>query len=153
MAKRPPEITWQDKAILVTIPIVVFGIFIIGNFLSKDLTVSDAFSQNLPKGFVRDGGVITQLFPPTTDTATPTQECRVRSRDGSVEFTFRYTIQGSSTMDLKIGHPIQFYGEYTFDAKGGVVAVPYKGKSGRMAGWAVYDNKRFLHKDEENGDL
>ena len=53
--KRPPELTWQDKAILVAIPLVVFTIFMLANYLSQGLTVADAFEQKLRCRCARQG--------------------------------------------------------------------------------------------------
>lgn len=81
--KRPPELTWQDKAILVAIPLVVFTIFMLANYLSRDLTVADAFEQKLVDVDVRDGGNIMQVYPVV---ATDTVSCRVKTRDGKIDF-------------------------------------------------------------------
>jgi len=148
VSKRPPELTGQDKAILVVIPIVVLVIFILANHLSKDLTVADAFEQRLPKAQVRDGGTITEILPVPAEASGPVQLCRLRALNGTHEFTFQYNVQGSDSMRLEVGKPIQFYGEYVSDPKGGVLQVPFKGKSGRMSGWAVYENHRYYSLDE-----
>ncbi|MBF0498636.1 MAG: DUF3465 domain-containing protein [Candidatus Riflebacteria bacterium] len=154
MSKAPPELTWQDKAILVVIPIVVFVIFILANYVSKDLTVSDAFEQKLPKAQVRDAGTIIELSGESSPGSHSVQLCRLRSRDGLHDFTFQYNIQGSDTMKLEVGRLMQFFGEYKFDAKGGILEVPFKGKSGRMSGWAVYENRRYYaHADDKSNDL
>ena len=154
MSKAPPELSWQDKAILIVIPIVVLIIFFAANYLTKDLTVQDAFSQRLPKVSVRDSGNITELIPSPKVATGATQVCRLRSKDSPHEFTFIYNVQGSETMNLEVGRYIQFFGEYRFDEKGGVLEVPYKGKSGRYSGWAVYENHRYYsHVDEEKGNL
>ena len=63
MSKSPPELTWQDKAILVAIPVVVFTIFILANYFSQDLTVNEAFQQELAVAEVRDGGSVIQIYP------------------------------------------------------------------------------------------
>lgn len=153
MSKHPPELTWQDKAILIVIPIVVFAVFLLANYLSKDLTIAEAFANKMPKTIIRDAGSITELIP-ADPTATATQLCRLRSREGDVDFTFRYNVQGTATMNLQIGRIVQFFGEYKYDAKGGVVEVPFKGKSGRITGHAVYENRRYFgHGDEQKGDL
>ncbi len=149
VSKRPPELTWQDKAILVAIPIVVFTIFILANYFSQDLTVADAFDQQLPEAEVRDGGNIVQLYP---QTATDTISCRLKSRDNRVEFDFNYQVTGSETIKFQVGRLVQFFGRYKFDPRGGSVTTPYKGKSGRMNGWAIYENFRYAPKEEaENG--
>ncbi len=151
VTKRPPELTWQDKAILVAIPIVVFTIFILANYFSQDLTVADAFEQQLPEAEVRDGGNIIQLYQ---QVATDTVSCRLKSRDNRIEYDFHYQITGSETLKLEVGRLVQFYGKYKFDARGGAVTTPYKGKSGRLNGWAIYENHRYSPKDEnENGGL
>ena len=152
MSKKSPVLTWQDKAILIVIPLVVFAIFIFANYLSKDLTINDVFTQKLDKAMVRDSGTITELFS-SAGIASPTQKCRVRSRDGETDFTFVYHIQGSDTMNLQVGRLIQFYGEYRYDNQGGMINVPFKGKSGRHTGWAVYENKRYFALGEENDNL
>lgn len=141
MTKKPPEMTWQDKAILVAIPIVVFTIFILANHFSKDVTIADAVSQKLPDVIVRDGGHITQIYP---QTATDTISCRLMARDNKTQFDFRFVITGSETMHLQVGRLIQFYGKYKYNQKGGLVTAPFKGKSGRTTGWAVYENHRYL---------
>jgi len=143
-----PELTWQDKAILITIPVVVLAIFVFANYIGQDATLSDAFQQKMPKVVVRDAGLITSLIPPDL-VATNTQKCRLRSRDGQTEFTFNYHVQGSGTMNLAVGRQIQFYGEYTYDPQGGTLDVPFKGKSGRFSGWAVYENKRYFSTDDD----
>ena len=145
MSKRPPELTWQDKAILVAIPIVVFTIFILANYFSQDLTVADAYEQQLPDSEVRDGGNIVQIYP---QTATDTVGCRLKSRDNRVEYDFNYKITGSETFHFEVGRLVQFYGKYKYDPKGGNVTTPYKGKSGRMNGWAIYENHRYSPKDD-----
>jgi hypothetical protein len=109
VSKRPPELTWQDKAILIAIPIVVFTIFILANYFSQDLTVAAAFEQQLPEAEVRDGGNIIQLYP---QTATDTVSCRLKSRDNSIEFDFTYQITGSETIKFEVGRLVQFFGNY-----------------------------------------
>lgn len=145
MSKRPPELTWQDKAILVAIPIVVFTIFILANYFSQDLTVADAFEQQLPEAEVRDGGNVVQVYPLI---ATDTISCRLKARDGRNEFDFNFSVTGSETIKFEPGRLVQFYGKFRYDQKGGSVTAPYKGKSGRMTGWAIYENKRFTAKDD-----
>lgn len=140
MSKRPPELTWQDKAILVAIPIVVFTIFILANYFSQDLTVADAFEQQLPETEVRDGGNVIQLYP---QVATDSVSCRLKTRDNRAEFDFTYKITGSETIKFEVGRQVQFFGQYKYDPKGGSVVTPYKGKSGRLNGWAIYENHRF----------
>lgn len=148
VSKQTPDLTWQDKAILVTIPVVVLAIFVFANYIGQDANLSDAFQQKMPKVVVRDAGLITSLIPPDP-VATGTQRCRLRSRDGQTEFTFSYHVQGSATMNLAVGRQIQFYGEYKYDPQGGTLDVPFKGKSGRLSGWAVYENKRFFSTDDD----
>jgi len=150
VSKKPPELTWQDKAILVVIPVVVFVIFILANYLSEDQNVSSAFEKKMEKVVVRDGGKIMELIPPE-QWASGTQKCILRSRDGKVDFGFIYNIQGSATMKFEIGKLIQFYGEYKYNTKGGNVEVPFKGKSGQWVGWAVYENRRYYSHQEANG--
>jgi hypothetical protein len=147
LSKKPPELTWQDKAILIAIPIVVFTIFILANYFSQDLTVMSAFEQQLPKAQVRDGGHIVKIYP---QTATDTVSCRLKSREANFEYDFVYNVTGSETMRLELGRLVQFFGEYTYDQKGGKVDAPFKGKSGRLTGWAIYENHRFTPKEEED---
>lgn len=150
MSKRPPEMTWQDKAILVVIPIVVLIIFVVANYLGQDLNVADAIAQKLPKTQVRDAGLVTEILPVERIASQTIQRCKLRTREGSQEFLFQYHQQGSETMDLQVGRLVQFYGEFRFDAiHNGILDVPYKGKSGRMSGWAVYENRRYYSHDED----
>ncbi|GAB4279130.1 MAG: hypothetical protein Kow0029_22870 [Candidatus Rifleibacteriota bacterium] len=146
MSKKPPELTWQDKAILIAIPIVVFTIFILANYFTQDLTVLGAFEQQLPKAQVRDGGTIIQVYP---QVATDSISCRLKARDSNHEYDFIFNITGSETMRFEVGRLVQFYGEYTYDPKGGKVEAPFKGKSGRMTGWAIYENRRYLPKEQD----
>lgn len=148
MSKKPPELTWQDKAILIAIPIVVFTIFILANYFSQDLTVNGAFDQQLPKAQVRDGGNIVKVY---SQVATDTLSCRLKSRDSNFEYDFDYKITGSETIRFELGRLVQFFGEYTYSPQGGKVAAPFKGKSGRMTGWAIYENQRFTAKEEADG--
>lgn len=148
MSKRPPELTWQDKAILVAIPIVVFTIFILANYFSQDLTISGAFEQQLPEAEVRDGGNVIQIYP---QVATDSVSCRLKTRDNLNEFDFVFSITGSDTIKFEPGRLVQFFGKYNYNPKGGVVTAPYKGKSGRMTGWAIYENHRFTAKEDEEG--
>ncbi|KAF1081327.1 MAG: hypothetical protein GQF41_2133 [Candidatus Rifleibacterium amylolyticum] len=150
MSKRPPELTWQDKAILVAIPIVVFTIFILANYFSQDLTVAAAFEQKLPEAEVRDGGNIVQVYP---QVATDSVSCRIKTRDNLAEFDFTYNITGSETIRFDVGRLVQFYGQYIYDHRGGHVYAPYKGKSGRMTGWAIYENQRYTAKGDEDNQL
>jgi hypothetical protein len=149
LSKRPPELTWQDKAILVAIPIVVFTIFILANYFSQDLSVPDAYAQQLPKALVRDGGNIVQVYP---QTATDSAMCRLRARDNKTEYDFIFNITGSETIQFEVGRLLQFYGEYEYDMKGGKVTAPYKDKdkSGRMIGWAIYENHRYVPQNEKD---
>lgn len=149
MSKKPPELTWQDKAILIAIPIVVFAIFILANYFSQDLNVMGAFEQQLPKAQVRDGGHIVKVYP---QTATDTVSCRLKSREANFEFDFAYTITGSETMRFELGRLVQFFGEYTYNPQGGKVEAPFKGKSGRLTGWAIYENQRYTAKEEEESN-
>lgn len=138
--KRPPELTWQDKAILITIPVVVFTIFILANYLGQDATVEDAFASQLKSIEVRDGGIIKQIYP---QTATDSIRCRLESKEKTIQYDFVYNITGSETLKLEVGRMIQFYGRYEYDQNGGVVTTPYKGKSGNYDGWAIYGNNRY----------
>ncbi len=150
VSKRPPELTWQDKAILIAIPLVVFTIFILANYMSQDLSVADAFDQQLPLAEVRDGGNVIQVYPVV---ATDSVSCRLKSRDNNVEYDMVFNVTGSDTIQFELGRPVQFYGQYRYDPRGGVVNAPYKGKSGRMTGWVIYENRRFIPKEEkEDGD-
>ena len=151
MSKRPPEVTWQDKAILVVIPLVVLVIFILANYMTQDNTVSVAFTEKLPKTEVRDSGSIEEVFPTEIASGTQIQKCRIRSRDGQVVFHLEYHVVGSQTMNLQVGRQIQVFGEYQYDLTGGKVVLPYKGKSGQKLGWAVYENKRFQPTEAESG--
>ena len=146
MSKKPPELTWQDKAILIAIPIVVFTIFLVANYFSQDLDVASAYEQQLPKVEVRDGGNVIQVYPAV---ATDSVSCRLKSRTGNVEYDFIFNMTGSETMKFEIGRLVQFYGQYTYDPKGGKVEAPFKGKSGRMTGWAIYENHRFVPEETE----
>jgi len=148
VSKKPPELTWQDKAILIAIPIVVFTIFILANYFSQDLTVNGAFDQQLPKVQVRDGGNIVKVYP---QVATDTLSCRVKSRDSNLEYDFDYKITGSETIRFELGRLVQFFGEYTYSPQGGKVVAPFKGKSGRMTGWAIYESHRYTPKEEADG--
>lgn len=150
MSKRPPELTWQDKAILVAIPIVVFTVFILANYFSQDLTVASAFEQKLPEAEVRDGGNVVQVYP---QVATDSVSCRIKGRDNLTEYDFTYKITGSETISFDIGRLVQFYGQYNYDHRGGHVYAPYKGKSGRMTGWAIYENQRYTAKEDEENQL
>lgn len=145
--KKAPALTWQDKAILITIPVVVFTIFIVANYVGQDPTVEEAFESQLSKVVVRDGGIITQVYP---QTATDTVKCRLAAKDKGVQYDFVYNITGSETLALEVGRQIQFYGEYDYSTTGGTVTTPYKGKSGRWDGWAIYGNNRYLPKTPEN---
>lgn len=147
MGKRPPELTWQDKAILITIPGIVLLIFVVSNYLIQDVSVSEAFTQQLSQVEVRDVGNIVQLIPSDADDGS-TQKCRLRSLDGRTEFTFIYNVQASETMPLEIGRTIQFYGRYRYDQHGGTVEAPYREKDGGFLGWAVYGNRRYAPEEE-----
>ncbi len=138
--KRPPEFSWQDKAILISLPVVVLLIFILTNYYSQDLTVDDAFSGQVSEVNVRDRGRIIQIYP---QTATDSLRLKLKSMDGVREFDFVYVNLASETMKPELGGIIQFFGQYKYDVKGGVVTVPYKGKSGQYEGWAVYGKTRF----------
>lgn len=138
--KRPPELSWQDKAILITIPVVVFTIFILTNYFSQDLTVKDALDSKLSKVNVRDKGIIIQVYQ---QTSTDRVKCRLKDSNSPAEYDFVYNITGSETLKLEVGRAIQFYGQYSYDQRGGTVTTPYKGKSGRYDGWAIYGNSRY----------
>ncbi len=138
--KRPPEFSWQDKAILISLPIVVFTIFILTNYFSRDPSIEDAFNGQLKEISVRDGGRIIQLY---NQTATDSVRFRMKTLNGLRDFDFVYVISASETMRPELGGIVQFYGQYNYDSKGGVVTVPYKGKSGQYEGWAVYGKNRF----------
>lgn len=152
MSKRPPELTWQDKAILIVIPVVVLVIFVLANYLTQDNTVSVAFAEKLPKTEVRDSGSIEEVLPVEVASGTQIQRCRIRSRDGQVLFTLEYHVVGSETMNLQVGRQIQIFGEYRYDPTGGKVVFPYKGKSGQKLGWAVYENHRYHATEDQPKD-
>lgn len=138
--KRPPEFSWQDKAILISLPIVVLAIFILTNYFSKDPSIEDAFNGQLKDISVRDGGRIIQVYDKT---ATDSVRFRMKTLSGLRDFDFVYVLSASETMKPELGGIVQFYGQYSYDAKGGVVTVPYKGKSGQYEGWAVYGKNRY----------
>lgn len=139
--KRPPALSWQDKAILITIPIVVLLIFILGNYYTQDPTIEDAAASQLVGINVRDGGVVTQLYQ---QTATDSIKFRVKSINSNTEYDFTYNITGSETFKVEAGKRIQFYGQYNYDPRGGTVTTPYKTKSGRYDGWLIYNNNRYM---------
>ncbi|NCB40253.1 MAG: DUF3465 domain-containing protein [Erysipelotrichia bacterium] len=150
VSKSPPELTWQDKAILVAIPVVVFTIFILANYFSQDLTVNEAFQQELAVAEVRDGGSVIQIYP---QVATDSVSCRLKTRESNTEFDFVFQITASETIKFEVGRLVQFYGQYKHSPKGGTVTSPYKGKSGRMSGWAIYENHRYSAKEEADNSL
>ena len=145
MSKRPPELTWQDKAILAAIPLVVFTIFILANHFSQDTTVITAFEQKMTEAVVRDSGNVIQIYP---ENATDTIRTRLKTRDAQHEFDFIFTQTASESINFEMGRNIQFYGEYNYDEQGGTVTAPYRGKSGRMTGWVIYDSQRYAPRDE-----
>ena len=138
--KRPPEFSWQDKAILFSLPVVVLVIFILTNYYTQDPTVSDAFESQLNQINVRDGGRIVKIYP---QTASDTVALRLQTRTSPREFDFIYNKTASETFIPAIGEIIQFYGQYKYDKNGGSISVPYKGKSGQVEGWAIYRGGRF----------
>lgn len=138
--KRPPELSWQDKAILISLPVVVLVIFILTNYYSKDPSVDDVYNGQINGVSVRDGGRIIQIYP---QTATDTVKFRMKTLNGLRDFDFIYKITASETLIPELGGIVQFYGQYTYDPKGGSITVPYKGKSGQYEGWAVYGKNRY----------
>ena len=138
--KRPPEFSWQDKAILFSLPVVVLVIFILTNYYSQDPTVSDAFESQLNQINVRDGGRIIRIYP---QNATDSIVLRMQTLRSTREFDFIYKKTASETMVPAVGEIIQFYGQYNYDKNGGSITVPYKGKSGQSEGWAIYRGGRF----------
>ena len=138
--KRPPALSWQDKAILITIPVVVLAIFILGNYYTQDPKVEDAAGSQLTGVIVRDSGFIVSLYP---QTATDSVKFRVKDANSSTEYDFVYNITGSDTFKFEPGKKVQFYGQYNYDMRGGTVTTPYKGKSGRYDGWLIYNNNRY----------
>lgn len=140
MSKKPPAFTWQDKAILIMMPIIVLVVFIMANYFTQDTTVSKAFEQEKKEIEVRDGGTITQVYPML---ATDSVSCRVEAQDTGHNFDFIFVKNASDTLSFEIGRKIQFYGLYEHSKEGGKVTAPYKGKSGKLSGWAIYNNKRY----------
>ena len=145
--KRPPELSFQDKAILISLPIVVLVIMLLTNYMSQDASIEDAFDGQLSGINVRDGGRIMKLYP---QTATNTVKLRLQTINGTKEFDFIYNIAASETFKPELGGIIQFYGQYTFDQNGGSITVPYKGKSGQIEGWATYGGNRYSGPKEQN---
>lgn len=139
MTKRAPEMTWQDKAILIVIPVVVFVIFIVANYVSDDVSIAEAIERKANDLEVRDVAVVASLLP---SVATTTQLFRARTRDGKHEFTFQFNIPGSDTIPLEPGRQFQFVGRYRHDAQGGIVEAPFK-KIKQNLGWVIYDSKRY----------
>ncbi len=138
--KKPPEFSWQDKAILFSLPVVVLIIFILTNYYSQDPTVEDAFDSQLNQINVRDGGRIVRIYP---QNATDSVTFRMQTLNSPREFDFIYKKTASETMVPAIGEIIQFYGQYNYDKNGGSITVPYKGKSGQSEGWAIYKGTRY----------
>ena len=127
--KRPPELSFQDKAILISLPIVILVIMVLTNYLSQDATVEDAFAGQMNGLNVRDGGRIIKVYP---QTATSSVKIRLQTLNGARDFDFVYNLTASETLKPELGGIIQFYGQYTYDANGGTITVPYKGKSGQI---------------------
>lgn len=148
--KRPPKLSWQDKAILITIPVVVLLIFVLGNYYSQDPNIEDAIASQLTGITVRDNGIISQVYP---QTATDTIKCRLKSATSGSEFDFIYNITGSETIKFEVGNKVQFYGIYNYNPTGGSITTPYKGKSGRYEGWAVYNSNRYTATNSEQNSL
>ena len=138
--KRPPELSWQDKTILISLPVVVFVIFILTNYFSQDLTVEDAFENQFSAVNVRDGGRIIKIYTPT---ASDSVKLRLKTLNGARDFDFVYNITASETLKPELGEIIQFFGQYTYNKDGGTITVPYKGKSGQIEGWANYAGNRY----------
>ena len=144
--KRPPELSWQDKAILISLPLVVLVIFIVTNFLSQEPSVKDAFLKKQNDVGVRDAGRIVKVYP---STATDTARVRLKSYNDVNEYDFILSLTASDTFNPQIGELIQFYGKYTYDENGGSITVPYykenpkvKGKTIKE-GWAIYKENRY----------
>ena len=83
--KRPPELSVQDKAILISLPIVVLVIMLLTNYLSQDASVEDAFEGKLNGINVRDGGRIMKVYQ---QTATNTVKLRLQNLSGTREYDF-----------------------------------------------------------------
>lgn len=144
--KRPPELSTQDKAILISLPIVVLVIMLLTNYLSQDASVEDAFEGKLNGINVRDGGRIMKVYP---QTATNSVRIRLQNLSASREFDFVYNLAASETFKPELGGIIQFYGQYNYDQNGGSITVPYKGKSGQIEGWATYGGNRYSGPKEQ----
>lgn len=139
--KRPPELSWQDKAILISLPVVVLVIFIVTNYLSQEPNVKDAFLAKKEDTNVRDAGRVKQIYP---SVATSSVRVRLESfNDKSMQYDFVLGLTASETFHPEVGRLIQFYGKYKYDEKGGTITVPYKGKSGQNEGWAVCGENRY----------
>ena len=138
--KRPPELSVQDKAILISLPIVVLVIMLLTNYMSQDASIEDAFEGQLNGINVRDGGRIMKIYP---QTATDSVRLRLQTLNSVREFDFICHLTASETLKAELGGIIQFYGQYNYDQNGGSITVPYKGKSGQIEGWATYAGNRY----------
>ncbi len=140
--KAPPQLTWQDKFILIAIPLVVFTIFIFANQMSRDLTTAEAIQAKKTDIDVRESGKIIKLYK---QVASDTISCRVKSLYGGNEFDFHYKVIGSETIQFAIDREIKMLGQFKADENGGSVTAPYITKyNGRTNGWLMYDNKTYV---------
>ncbi len=140
MSKPIPELTLEDKIILIVIPVFVVILFITINIFTSETSVQKAFEKKLVEEPVGDAATILYVYP---EPAPGTVSCRARVRSGETEFDFIYQILASDTIPFEAGKEIHFSGSYAYNENGGLVVVPYKGKKGKKTGWVMYEGKTY----------
>jgi hypothetical protein len=113
------------------------------NLELDDTQVVAAYKANQSHVEVQGGGVVKKVLPDDTQ-GSQHQKFIVQTASG-VTLLIAYNLDLAPRIaDLKAGQPIEFYGEYIFNPKGGIVHWTHHDPRGQhQDGWIKYEGKTY----------
>jgi cold shock CspA family protein len=110
---------------------------------NHDLILQDAFQSRASNIQVEGSGMVSKLLPDDTD-GSRHQRFIVRLNSAQTLLISHNTDLASRIDDIKEGDVINFYGEYEWNEKGGVVHWTHHDPNGdHVAGWLKHNGKMY----------
>ena len=139
----------QKQRFLLLIAFIVVG-FAAGYYNPEQVTraplpdsVQAAFAQHLSDVQLEVNGTIVKLLP-DDDTGTRHQKFIVRSNSGPTLLVAHNIDLAPRIKSLQKGNKITLFGEYEWNAKGGILHWTHHDPRGRhIGGWIDYQGKRY----------
>ena len=109
----------------------------------SDEIIASAFSNHESNLQVSGQGVVTRLLPDDTD-GSKHQKFIIRLSSGQTLLVAHNIDIAPRISSLQEGDSVQFYGEYEWNNKGGVIHWTHHDPSGRKTGgWLMHKGKRY----------